>query len=210
MQGIVALLLKCLPEYCLDEFLCPKLLVHFSGFPCPKCFVIFAHLKSFFCVALLSRYPYCTFFACPKKVPKKGRSSAISTSCRRWTLRHPCREPLFAAGGWSADLIMPTTCMFCSFCSPKKNPKGLRCRSTPFCASCTASTFENPFSARGLLCFHTFMPSGMCGILPTSPCFLRPSWPQSLLIVMNFFSISINVLLLLLNDTSNPVFFAAL
>ena len=66
------------------------------------------------------------------------------------------------------------------------------------------------YSPRGLSCFHTSMPPGMCGILPTSPRFLRPSWPQSLLILTNFFSISINVLLLLLNDTSGPVYVAVL
>ena len=172
MQGIVALLLKCLPEYCLDEFLCPKLLVHFSGFPCPKCSVLFAHLNSDF-VEITFSFGFCL------------------------------SKEIFSARSCSPEL-------FCSFCSPKKNPKGLRCRSTPFCASCTASTFENPFSARGLFCFHTFMPPGMCGILPTSPRFLRPSWPQSLLVETNFFHLSMDVVFLLLNVTSGPVFVAVL
>ena len=39
----------------------------------------------------------------PLELP--ARSSAISTSCRRWTLRHPCREPLFAAGPFLRSYI---------------------------------------------------------------------------------------------------------
>ncbi len=117
MQGIVALLLNCLPEYCLDEFLCPKLLVPFSGFPCPKCFVIFALLKSFLRdLALLNRSvlfshqnlfcSFCSpeiFFARPCS---PGILIVLSLLVQRKYQRKDTGS--IAAGGWSAELTIPT------------------------------------------------------------------------------------------------------